>query len=159
MEQQKNLVVYYSLQGNTKRVANLLAEALSADILELKMKRNYNLPTAATLGLVHIKSGHTPELDPIDVKLEKYDKIFIGTPVWWYTYVPPLRTFITKSNLVGKNIMLLSTHAGDNGQTFTNMRKLLSDANVLSHKDFYNVNKRDASELKKEVMDWVSKTK
>lgn len=159
MEQQKNLVVYYSLQGNTKRVADLLAEALSADILELKMKRNYNLATAVTLGLVHIKSEHTPELEPFDVELEKYDKIFIGTPVWWYTYVPPLRTFITKNNLVGKSIMLFSTHAGDNGQTFSNMRKLLSDANILSHKDFYNVNKRDKAELNKEAMDWVNKTK
>lgn len=36
----KNLVIFYSLEGNTKLIASTIARAINADVLELKTKRN-----------------------------------------------------------------------------------------------------------------------
>ena len=35
----KNLVVYYSLEGNTKLIAEFIAKEIGADIIELKPKK------------------------------------------------------------------------------------------------------------------------
>lgn len=37
----KNLVVFYSLEGNTKLIADTIVEKINADILELKPKKKY----------------------------------------------------------------------------------------------------------------------
>ncbi len=37
----KNLVVFYSLEGSTKLIANTIAKKLNADILELIPEKNY----------------------------------------------------------------------------------------------------------------------
>ena len=37
----KNLVVFYSLEGNTKFIASQIAKKVNADILELKTKKEY----------------------------------------------------------------------------------------------------------------------
>lgn len=39
----KNLVVYYSLEGNTKLIAEFIAKEIGADIIELKPKKNFHL--------------------------------------------------------------------------------------------------------------------
>lgn len=152
----KNLIVFYSLQGSTKRVAQLISETLGGDILELQMEKNYNLLTAWTLGGIHIKSEFCPDLKRYDIDLQNYENIFIGTPVWYYTFVPPIRTFIAENDLSGKNIMLFSTHKGGNGQTFSHMTKLLNCTNIAGSKDFYNVKKSSTSQLKGEILDWVN---
>ena len=38
----KNLVIFYSLEGNTKLIASTIARAINADVLELKTKKKYS---------------------------------------------------------------------------------------------------------------------
>lgn len=151
----KTLVVYYSLQGNTKRVANMISNKSGADTLELKLKRNYNFASALTLGLVHIKQKHAPKLEPIDINLDEYSEIYIGTPVWWYTFTPPLRSFIENNNLSDKKIKLFSTHGGSNGSTFDDLKKIITDAEVLGVRDFFTPSKCDWEDIDSEVAKWV----
>uniref|UniRef100_UPI003562675C flavodoxin n=1 Tax=Ilyobacter sp. TaxID=3100343 RepID=UPI003562675C len=124
----KTLIVYYSLQGNTKRVAEMISEKIKADILELKPKANYNFTSAVTLGLAHIKTKYVIKLEPLYIDLSKYSEIYIGTPVWWYTFAPPIRSFIENNNLKNKNIRLFSTNRGANGKTFDDLKDILGDS-------------------------------
>ena len=54
-------------------------------------------------------------IKPIEgLDLSKYDLVFVGTPNWWGTMAPPVRTWATQSKdaLKGKTVCLFQTHGG-----------------------------------------------
>lgn len=80
----KTLVVYYSLEGNTKEAAEKIAAALSADILPLIPVKE--IPKKGLLKFLHGGAGATKgkgtELQPYTLDAAEYDAIILGTPVW-----------------------------------------------------------------------------
>ena len=80
----KTLVVYYSLEGNTKDAAEKIASALGADIMELVPVKD--IPKKGLLKFLHGGSGATmgkgTELQPYTKDASSYDAVIIGTPVW-----------------------------------------------------------------------------
>lgn len=65
--------------------------------------------------------------------------IFIGTPVWAWTYAPPLRSFLEGQKLQNKKIALFCTHEGGKGKVFENMRAELCGNEFIGEKDFCKV--------------------
>ena len=62
-------------------------------------------------GKDEINKGFKPPIKPINIDLSQYDTIILGTPVWWYTFAPAVKTFIESNNLAGKTIYPVSyTH-------------------------------------------------
>lgn len=103
-------------------------------------------------------SNHLPEIQEINVDLNKYDEIILGTPVWWYRSAPAIRTFLTKNNLKGKTIKPFATNAGWLGRTFKEIEKLCPDSNVESGMNI--VFKSYSSNLVtsgKEINNWINK--
>jgi flavodoxin len=133
----RTLVVYYSLQGHTKKVAESIAESRKADIYRIELKRNYNVATALTLGRVHINKKHAPAIKSMNLDIDSYDEIIIGTPVWWYTFAPPIRSFIEEFDISGKRVRFFSTHQGANGSTFKDLTDLVGNVTVLSANDYH----------------------
>ena len=106
----KILVVYYSLEGNTKLIAEAVSKAVSGDILQIKPEKDIN-PKSKMRYLIGGKKSITkekPELMPYDVKAEDYDVLFIGTPVWAGNFTPAIRSFFAKTNLKSKKIALFN---------------------------------------------------
>ena len=56
--------------------------------------------------------------------------MMIGSPVWWYTIAPVIRTFLKQNDLSGKTIKPFATNAGWLGQTFKEIKKLCPNSNV-----------------------------
>ncbi|MFH0877864.1 MAG: flavodoxin [Candidatus Omnitrophota bacterium] len=77
-----------------------------------------------------------PALLPLGFNSQDYDVLFIGTPVWAWTYAPALASFFSSVALQGKKIALFCCHNGSMGKTFTNMRKSLPGNQILAQKDF-----------------------
>ena len=69
---------------------------------------------------------------PYSVDLSKYDTIIIGSPVWWYTITPVIRTFLKQHSLEGKTIIPFETNAGWLGKTFKEIKELYPNSNVKS---------------------------
>ena len=110
----KKLVVFYSLDGNTRLMAESVASATGADILELKPVKEITRNNFMKI-FVGGKQAFTkaePELLPFDLKPEDYDIIFFGTPVWAWTYSPALRTYFRDHKPVGKKVALFYCHGG-----------------------------------------------
>ena len=107
----KTLVLYYSQTSNTKAVAQEIANRLNADIEEIVPLKPYDGDFKATIDrcLEEREQGITPEIQPVKAKLAKYDKIFIGYPVWFGTYAPPITTFLNQVDLNGKTIIPFCT--------------------------------------------------
>ncbi len=91
----KTLVVYFSQGSATKRVAEDLALALSADIeriVETK-PRKPGLAGFLSAGADSSMGKATPIASPaFDPSL--YDRVVVCTPVWAWHVVPPVRTWL-----------------------------------------------------------------
>ena len=132
MVNSKKLVVYYSYTGHTKMIAKRIEEKLGCDILEIKPIIPYstNYQTVVNKEQNNESSNKTPQIEKIDKDLKKYDEIIIGSPVWWYTIAPVIRTFLKQNDLSGKTIKPFATNAGWLGQTFKEIKKLCPNSNV-----------------------------
>ncbi|MBI5874210.1 MAG: NAD(P)H-dependent oxidoreductase [Candidatus Omnitrophica bacterium] len=141
----KKLVVYYSLDGNTKFIAQAIAEAVGADILELKPKKEPNAksPMKYLWGGRQVLMKEKPELKHFDTNPQDYDCLFIGTPVWAWTYAPALATFFTMGNLKGKKIALFCCSGGGKGKTLEKMKEQLSGNEFIGEMDFVEPLKQD----------------
>ena len=110
-ETPKMLVLYYSQTGNTKAVADEIAQKLGADIEEIVAVNPYDGDFQATIErcLQEREQGITPDIQPVKADLASYDVIFIGYPVWFGTFAPPVITFLNNVDLSGKKIVPFCT--------------------------------------------------
>lgn len=109
--QKKALVIYYSQTSNTKKVAQEIATKTGADVEEIVAVNPYNGDFQATIGRCQQEreQGIIPEINPIAANLADYDTIFIGYPVWFGTYAPPMAAFLKQADLSGKKIVPFCT--------------------------------------------------
>ncbi len=110
-ESPKVLVLYYSQTSNTKAVATEIATKLNADIEEIVAVNPYDGDFQATIDrcIVEREQGTVTEIKPLAADIANYDVIFIGYPVWFGTYAPPVATFLANTDLSGKKIVPFCT--------------------------------------------------
>ena len=132
MENDKKLVVYYSYTGHTKMIAEKIANKLNCDLLELKPVTPYSTDyqTVVDEEQNNNNANKTIEIKEFDTDLKQYNEIIIGSPVWWYTIAPVIRTFLFENDLKGKIIKPFATNAGWLGHTFQEIEKLCPDSKV-----------------------------
>ena len=114
----KKLVAYFSASGVTAKVSDILADAVGADIYEIRPEVPY---TKADLNWMDKKSRSTiemndrtsrPAIADKNAKVEQYDTIFLGFPIWWYRAPSIINTFLESYNFSGKKIILFATSGG-----------------------------------------------
>lgn len=107
----KVLVLYYSQTSNTKAVAQEIATKLGADMEEIIAVNPYDGDFDATIArcMQEREQGTITEIQPVAADIAKYDVIFIGYPIWFGTYAPPVATFLDKTDLSGKKIVPFCT--------------------------------------------------
>ncbi len=123
----KTLIVYYSLEGNTRLVAQRLAEATGAELLELKPAKAY--PTGRIskfyFGGKSAVMCEKPVLEPYSADVSQYGTVILGTPVWAGRCTPPLRSFLGAESLLGKRVAFFACAGGDSaGKTFELLEEL-----------------------------------
>ena len=75
------------------------------------------------------------EIEDLKMNLKDYDTIILGTPVWWYTMAPPVRSFLKNNDLSGKTIIPFITNGGWIGTTLEDINKLTKGAHVKNEID------------------------
>ena len=128
----KKLIVYYSLSGNTRAVAKRLAAALGADLMEIRTLKTYpdDFDVLAGLGEKEVKSGYMPQIAPLIYRTEDYDTILLGTPVWFSSYAPAVKKYMSLVKWKGKKVFPFATFRDDMGHTPSDLRKALRGAAV-----------------------------
>lgn len=155
----KKLVIYYSHDGNTKFIAETIAREINADITELKTKKTMNASGLMKVGwgVRQLVSQSEPALLTMEKKPADYDLIIIGSPVWTYTFAPPIRTFLKNHSMLGKKIGLFCCHGGQTGKTLENMKKLLDGNMVIGECDFLEPLSYEKENNKKKAIVWAKK--
>ena len=114
----KILVTYFSASGVTAKVAQNIADSIGADIFEIKPKVAY---TSEDLNWMNKQSRSSvemnnksfrPEIAGTVSKLNDYNTILIGFPVWWYTAPTIINTFIESLDFTGKTLIPFCTSGG-----------------------------------------------
>ena len=114
----RKLVAYFSASGVTAKVAELVADAAGADVYQIQPEVAY---TQADLNWMDKNSRSSVEMNNkmirpaimnTDAKIENYDVVFIGFPIWWYVAPTIINTFLEKYDFSGKKIILFATSGG-----------------------------------------------
>jgi len=133
----KALITYFSASGVTAKLAQRLAQAIQADIYEIRPQTPY---TAADLNWTDRNSRSSLERGDINCRpaivlptpnVQKYDVIFVGFPVWWYCEPRIIDTFMEMCDFSGKTVVPFATSGGSSiGDSGKNMQQLVPDAKV-----------------------------
>ena len=113
----KIAVVYFSWSGNTRFAATTIAKKAGAALFEIKAETSYNsdFNKCCDEAKPECYGKKLRPIKPIEgLDLAKYDVVLVGTPDWWGTMAPPVRTWVTqnKDALKGKTVCIFQTHGG-----------------------------------------------
>lgn len=160
----KTLVAYFSASGTTAKVAKKMAEAIGADLFEIKPETPYS---GADLNWQNKNSRSSVEMNDrssrpaIAVKaadMPQYDVVFVGFPVWWYREPSIIDTFMESYDFAGKTVIPFATSGGSGlGDSAVNMQKLAKGAKVVNGKRFSG--NASAAELKAWAGQWAEHVK
>lgn len=152
----KKLVAYFSASGITAKVAEDLADAIGADIFEIRPEVPY---TKADLNWMDKKSRSTIEMSNPDFRpaiaakrdnMDEYDTIFVGFPIWWYVAPTIINTFLESYDLKNKTIIPFATSgSSDMGKTNEKLAPSCPGSKLLHGKVF------NASSTKADLSAWV----
>ncbi len=130
----KTLVVYYSKSGNTRRVAEEIAQgAWRGDGRDSSRSASSARAfwVSCSRGATAMR-GRTSKIEAPKKRPADYDLVFVGSPVWGWNLVPAVRSYLGTVDLKGKPVAFFCT-MGSNGEkkTFESMRELVPNSGVL----------------------------
>ncbi len=151
----KSVVIHYSLTGNTKLVARMVAEKLGTKPVGLRPEKE--IPSKGMgkyfFGGMSVVFNSKPKLLNDKIQLEEYDTLVIGTPIWAGGFAPPVNTFLSEYEIKDKNVFLFATCSPgtDASKCFGKMKNILSGNRVMGTACFEDVKKMSAKELDDKV--------
>lgn len=129
----KALVLYYSQTGTTRAVAEEIASRTGADIASFDVTEPYDGSFDETVErcLTERATGKKPVLKAPDCDFSKYGLIFLGYPIWFGTYAPPVEALIASEKFEGKVIVPFCTFGSGGLQSSTaDLVKALPEADI-----------------------------
>lgn len=160
----KLLIVYYTWSnGNTKRIAKKLQSTTGGDILKIDTAVPYSgsYSDVVEQGQCEVEEGYEPELKPTNVNLADYDVIAVGTPTWWYTMAPAVKTFLSNNDFSGKTVVPFMTNGGWPGHVIRDMKKACHGAKIACEMQVkFDSNGGDCLETpEKDIENWADSVK
>jgi flavodoxin len=112
----KSLLVYFSRTGNTKKVAETVADILSCDQVE---EVTESQGRAGALGYLRsiweAATGAAPVIDSPLNDPSHYDVVIVASPVWMSRLSSPIRTYLLKEGEKLPRVAFVVTEGGSGG--------------------------------------------
>ena len=147
----KYLILYYTQTNNTKAVAEELQARLNADIEAIEATVPYDGDFQATIERSgkEREEGILPEIKPIAHSIAEYDVIFLGYPIWFGTYAPPVASFLNQTDLSGKKVVPFCTFGS--GGLDSSVKDLKAKQPNAEIQNGYGVRAARISKIKDEI--------
>lgn len=143
----KKLVAYFSASGVTRNVAETLAKATGSDLYEIQPKNPYSQEDLDWHNKMSRSSVEMqdktcrPGIQDNNARIEMYDFIFLGFPIWWYTAPRIISTFLESYDFTGKQIVLFATSGGSGfGKTADDLKESVTDKTTIKEGRILNGN-------------------
>ena len=155
----KTLVVYYSATGNTKAVAEMIAEETNGDLFEIEPKDSYSEDDLDWTDSNSRVAREYENEDERHVELvsstvnhwEDYDTVFLGYPIWWGIAAWPMNTFIENNDFTNKTVVPFCTSASSGlGQSGELLAQEAADG------DWQEGQRFSSSTSNSEVQEWLN---
>lgn len=119
------LIAYYSLTGNTEKLAKHLAGKLNADVERIEggnySAKGFGIAIACFAAL----RQRAPAIQPPKKDASKYDLVILGSPIWAGHIAPPMRSYLQQlQGKVKRAAFLLSDEEGGAKIAFAELEKL-----------------------------------
>jgi hypothetical protein len=133
------IVLYYSYQGHTRKIAEKLAHTQGAELVEIHTKSRPGKFNAYLVQCPRARMRKTAAIQPVAQDLNGYDMITLAGPVWFGFPAPAFNAMI-KLLPAGKNVQLLLVSGNGSGGTKKSedgTKKLVKHqgCTVLAYKD------------------------
>ena len=169
---QRVLVVYFSRadentggvgyieKGNTKILAEMIAERTHGDLFEIKTVKPYpkEYRPATEAAKQEKEENARPEIVGELPDLSKYDVVFLGYPIWWSDMPMLVYTFLDRENFAGKIILPFCTHEGS-GLSGTD--RTIAETTKADVKDGFalagHIAQNSPDEARSALYEWMSK--
>ncbi|MBE6331860.1 MAG: hypothetical protein E7070_06105 [Bacteroidales bacterium] len=150
-EEPKALVLYYSQTSNTRIVAQEFATRLGADVEEIVAAQPYDGDFQGTIArcIQEREQGIKPAINQLKSDLADYDVIFLGYPIWFGTYAPPVAALLDSVDLSGKRVVPFCTFGS--GGLESSVKDLAARQPKAEILDGYGVRAARLSAVPKEV--------
>ena len=160
----RNLIVYFSLEGNTEYVALKLKEMLEARVRCLTPVKAYSDKGFAKFfwGGKSAIMAEKPELESYDIDLSEVDRIIFGFPVWASNFAPPIRTFIehNREALAGKRFAAFACQAGSGAEkALSKLSKYLNETAFEETAVFIDPKAKQSEETDKKIEEFANALK
>ena len=157
---ERTLIVYYSQAvGNTKKIAEKIQRATGADIFKIDTVIPYEGTSEelTTQGQQEVDRCYKPELKVSHINLDMYDRFIIGTPVWWYSMAPAMRTFLASNDWTGKKIVPFITSGGSPGHAIDDIKNICRGAVFEKDKSiqFDSIELNEQITTDEEIEKWI----
>lgn len=120
----KICIIYHSESGNTRHVAQHLASACDAHLVEISDRTPYLKLTRFLVWCKKARGEEKTAIEPAAVDVSDFDILVFGSPVWAFKPTPVIHTAIDSlKGCEGKKAVAFSTHGGRPGQTDETFRK------------------------------------
>ncbi|QYK65469.1 MULTISPECIES: flavodoxin [Paenibacillus] len=153
---QKILVAYFSISGNTEIIANQIQESVGGDIFKIETAAPYpaDYDDLTDQAQQEQNDNFRPELANQVDNMDSYDVIFLGYPNWWGTIPMALFTFLEENDLSGKKIVPFTTHDGSGfGRSISDIEKLSPEATIV---EGFSVRGKSADSSQEDVSEWLA---
>lgn len=169
---QRVLVVYFSRadentggvgyieKGNTKILAEMIAERTHGDLFEIKTVKPYpkEYRPATEAAKQEKEENARPEIVGELPDLSKYDVVFLGYPIWWSDMPMPVYTFLDRENFAGKIILPFCTHEGSG---LSDTQRSIADVTKADVRDGFalqgHIAQKSPEEARTALYEWMSK--
>ena len=146
------LAAFFSAEGTTAGYAKALAEAVGADLFEIRPETPY---TAADIRWTNpLARCNREKLGKKDVPVrdavenwDQYGTVLLGFPIWYYAAPNVVNTFCKAYDWTGKKVVLFATSGGsDIGKTAQKLRPYLrGDPEILSAGVYHSIGELKAA--------------
>ena len=147
-------------EGNTAKLAKVIAEQTGADLFEIVPVVDYpqSYDECLEVATAEQREGARPEYVGDIENWDQYDTVFIGYPIWWGEIPNIVYTFMENHDFAGKTVIPFNTHEGS-GQSHSqrDIENALPDATALQGLAVRGTTaQNDADATAKAVSDWLS---
>jgi flavodoxin len=154
------LVVFYSLTGSAKEIANRISDMTGGTLFEIETEKSY--PASPMLYVSvwrELKSGNLPVLKKVPGNYSSFDVVFVGSPVWFSSLPAPMRSFLSQSDFQGKKVIPFSTQGGDRTNYSTLFEKEAHNAEIGKGMIFSRALRKDISLVDIKIAEWLKELK
>lgn len=149
------LVAYFSWSGNTRQMAEIIAQETGADLFEIATVTPYTDDYNTLLDVAQEEQSQDarPELNAQVDNWDSYDTIFVGYPNWWSDAPMAVYTFLESYDFTGKTVIPFNTSAsGGFGRSLTGIEESAAGATILEGLD---LTEGELGDVQNRVTTWL----